>query len=264
MPSQQRKTRRARPTQRRLYTVTTTSRGSTVLPGVTEWWRLYRQKVVAVGLALLVIGTLFEFFSGDAFYVYSCEVTGLQFMSKAEIERASGIIGYNVFFIDARAVERTLAKLPEVKSVHVSTGLFNRVGIEIDERTPDIAWLRGVETYWVDGDGIVFKARANLTQLPAIRDLDQTMVKPGQTALPAAIDAYRAVRALWPAAPRAFEWSAARGLGYTDEHGWKIYLGDANQMAGKLVTLHTLVPQLISQNAGIKFIDLSKGDPFYQ
>ncbi len=264
MSPQQRSTRRARPAQRRLHAATPTSRARPVLPGIADGWRLYRQKIAAAGLALLVIAALFEFFNGDAFYVYGGQVTGLQFMSKTEIERASGVIGYNIFFIDARAVERTLAKLPEVKSVRVSTGLLNQFAIAVDERTPEIVWLRGVETYWVDGDGIIFKARANLTQLPALRDLDQATVKPGQPAPPDAINAYRAVRALWPAAPRAFEWSAARGLSYTDEHGWKIYLGDANQMAGKLVTLRALVPQLISQNAKIKFIDLSKGDPFYQ
>jgi hypothetical protein len=35
-------------------------------------------------------------------------------------------------------------------------------------------------------------------------------------------------------------------------------------MSGKLVTLQALVPQLVRKSAKIKFIDLSKGDPFYQ
>ena len=53
-------------------------------------------------------------------------------------------------------------------------------------------------------------------------------------------------------------------MAYTDEHGWKIYLGGADGMSGKFITLQALVPRLVGKAAKIKFIDLSKGDPFYQ
>lgn len=266
MLSLQRGTRRAPPRRinRRMHTTTATGRVRPALPGIAELWNAQRPRIIAGALTLLLIGVVFEFFNGDLFYVYGLQVTGLQFLTEPEVERASGIISYNIFFVDARSAERALTKLPEVKSARVTAGLPNRVAVEIDERQPQITWLRGAESYWVDSDGIIFRARANLTQLPSIRDLDQTTVKPGQPARPDAINAYRALLPLWPQAPRAYEWSAARGLAYTDEHGWKIYLGDATEMAGKLVTLRTLVPRLVSQNVRIRFIDLGKGDPFYQ
>ena len=259
-------TRRAAPrrTNRRMRTTATATEVRPTLPDVASLWNTQRAKIIAAALTLLVAGVLFEFFNADLFYVYGLQTTGLRYLTQAEVERASGIIGYNIFFIDARSVERALAKLPEVKSVHVTTGLPNRVAVVIDERQPEITWLRGNEAYWVDADGIAFHARANLPQLPSIRDLDQTALKPGQPAPADAPAAYRALRAAWDSAPRAYEWSAAHGLGYTDEHGWKIYLGDATQMAGKLATLRALVPQLLSQKAKITFIDLGKGDPYYQ
>jgi cell division protein FtsQ len=235
-----------------------------LLPGLAQLWYLHRAKIIASVFATIVIGVLFESFNSDQFYVYGLEVTGVQFLTKAEVERASGVIGYNIFFVDRRSVERSLAKMPEVRSAEVTTGLTNRVVVNVDERQPEITWLRGAESYWVDDDGILFRARASLTQLPSIRDLDQTTVKPGQPVLPAAIAAYRALRDTWPDAPRAYEWSTARGLAYTDEHGWKIYLGDASEMAGKLAKFRALVPQLTGRNVRIQFVDLSKGDPFYQ
>lgn len=247
-----------------MHTMLAPAQTAAIAPGWIGALRAHRPKLVAGALTLLIIGVLFEFFNGDAFYVYGLDVTGAQFLTKTEVARASGVLGYNIFFIDARQVERTLKKLPEVSSVHVTTGLPNRVSIEMVERVPAITWRRGNEMYWVDDSGVVFRARASLTQLPSIRDLDQTAVKPGQPLPAQAFDAYRALRAAWLAAPRAFEWSATRGLAYTDEHGWKIYLGDASEMAGKLTTLHAVVARLVSQNAHIKFIDLSKGDPFYQ
>ncbi len=261
-----RSTRRGVPrrTNRRLHSTAIAERVGSGLPSLAGVWNAQRPKMVAGMFALLIVGVLFEFFNGDAFYVYGFDVTGTRFLTQAEVERASGVIGYNIFFIDARAVERALEKMPEVKSARVTTGLPSRVNVAIEERVPELIWLRGAETYWVTADGMVLRARANLTQLPSIRDLDQTAVKPEQRLQSDALDAYRALRAAWPEAPRAFEWSAARGLAYTDEHGWKIYLGDASEMAGKLAKLRALVPQLVSQNAKIKFIDVSKGDPFYQ
>ncbi|MDE3089977.1 MAG: FtsQ-type POTRA domain-containing protein [Chloroflexota bacterium] len=266
MSPQQRPYRRAAPrhTHRRLHSTATVDRKGFELSGLLNGLSTQRQKVAASVLMLLVLAVLFEFFNGDWFYVYALDVNGIQYLSQGEVERASGVIGYNIFFVDAHAVERALAKLPEVKSVRVTTGLPQRVTVSVEERAPDVIWLRGAEAYWVDAEGIVFRARANLTTLPSIRDLDQVTVKPGQPVAPDAFAASRALRAVWPDAPRAFEWSTARGLAYTDEHGWKIYLGDASEMAGKLATLRALVPQLLSQNAKIKFIDLSKGDPFYQ
>jgi hypothetical protein len=35
-------------------------------------------------------------------------------------------------------------------------------------------------------------------------------------------------------------------------------------MAGKMAILRALVAQLVAQNARIRFIDLGKGDPYFQ
>jgi cell division septal protein FtsQ len=266
MPPLQRNARRAVPrrTHRRLQALATTGRVGTVFPNLAGVWSAQRVKIIVLVLSLFIVGTLFEFFNSDLFYVYGFRVTGEQFLTEAEVERASGVSGYNIFFIDARSVEQALRKLPEVKSAHVATGLPNQVAIQVEERVPEITWLRGTDSYWLDQEGIVFRARANLTQLPSIRDLDQAVVKPGQPIQSPAFAAYNGLHAAWPGAPRVFEWSGARGLAYTDEHGWKIYLGDSSEMSGKLAKLRALVPQLVSQNAHVTFIYLRKGDPFYQ
>jgi hypothetical protein len=67
-----------------------------------------------------------------------------------------------------------------------------------------------------------------------------------------------------PDSPRNLEWSRANGISFTDSHGWKVYLGDANNMPAKVAALRVLLSQLSSQNAKIRFIDLGKGDPYYQ
>ena len=214
--------------------------------------------IAFLGVALYVL------FDMDTFYVYDLQVNGLKYLTPVEAQKASGILGYNILFVDSRAVERALAKLPEIKTVHVNSSLPNQVAVDIEERKPEITWLRGNETYWVDVNGIGFRARANLAELPTMRDLDQTPVKPGSLVKADALNAFWEFRRAFPDGPRALEWSAARGLAYTDEHGWKIYLGGADEMAGKVAKLRVLVAQLVAQNVKIKFIDLGKGDPYYQ
>lgn len=234
-------------------------------PTVTrEVWRARRPKLVALALMLLATTALLTFFNTDLFYVFNFQITGLKYLNSAEVERASGIAGYNIFFIESQAVERALSRLPEVKSVQVTTALPNRVVIEIEERQPEVTWLRGSESYWVGADDIAFRARTNLPQQVTLRDLDQSPVKLGQKVSPDGMAATRALRDAWPDAPRALEWSDARGLAFGDEHGWKIYLGDAIEMAGKVAKYRALASQLAAQNIKIKFIDLSKGDPYYQ
>lgn len=257
---------RRRPNRRQTRTMQTIATAARVngMGGAAAFWNVQRPRLLALLAALALVGALFEFFNADIFYVFGLDVQGLYYLTPAEVEKASGAIGYNVFFIDPHAIERAVAKLPEVKSVQVSASVPHDLSVDVVERQPEIVWQIGNETDWVDGDGIMFHARASLPQLPTIRDLDATPVKPGQPVSATALDAYHALVGLWPQAPHAFEWSDARGLDYADEHGWKIYLGDSNQMAGKLATLRSLVPQLVARRAKINFIDLSKGDPFYQ
>jgi cell division septal protein FtsQ len=231
---------------------------------LSNLWNMQRPKIVATALMALFGVALFVLFDTDAFYVYDLQVSGLKYLTSAEVQKTSGILSYNIFFADSRVVERALAKLPEVKTVRVNTSLPNQVAVEIEERKPEITWLRGNETYWVDVNGVGFRARANLAELPSVRDLDQTPVKLGSRVQADALDAFWEFRRAFADGPRALEWSAARGLAYTDEHGWKIYLGGAEEMAGKVAKLRALVAQLVAQNAKIRFIDLGKGDPYYQ
>jgi cell division protein FtsQ len=236
-----------------------------VLPKISaETWRAARPKVLALGLTVLLGALVFAFFNLDLFYVFEPDVIGLQNLSRDEIVRASGVTGYNVFFIDAGSVERTLSRMPEIKSVKVMPGVPNLLSIQITEREPVIVWQRGADMYWVDSEGIVFKPHGDKTELATIRDLDQTPVKAGSKATPKALAAYQALQTAMPEAPRQLEWSLARGLAFADERGWKIYLGDENGMTGKVVKYQALAQQLDAQKAQVKFIDLGKGDPYYQ
>lgn len=262
----------ARQPKKRMARVQRTRRMQTAAVGVmqptapllSQVWRTQRPQILAATLTLLLGVAFFVLFNTDLFYVYDLNVNGTRYLTADEISKASGISGYNVFFINPREVEQALTKLPQVKAARVSMALPNRVMIDLDERKPVLSWVRGTEMYWIDAEGTSFPARVNLAELPVLRDLDATPVKAGQSVKPDPLAAFWAYRQVAPDGARMLEWSAARGLAFTDERGWKIYLGDANEMAGKLAKLRVLTTQLVAQKTQIKFIDLGKGDPFYQ
>ncbi len=221
-------------------------------------------KVFAAFTFIIMVGTLYTFFTEDWFFIYRFEMQGLNYLVPKEVERASGVIGYNVFFVEPNNVERALKKMPEIKSARVVMGMPNTLLIQIEERAPEAVWLKGDQIYWVDGDGFSFKARVPRADLPTVRDLDSGEMKIGKRVQTAAMNAVRALCAAWSDAPRNLEWSSANGLSTTNEHGWKILFGDASDMEFKVAKLQALVPTLVSQGAKIKLIDLGKGDPYYQ
>src|SRR5437870_4675423 len=83
-------------------------------------------------IAILILG-LYEFFTDDWFFVSQLQAQGLNYLQPLEVERASGTIGYNVFFIEPNTVERALRKMPEIKSAQVMLGIPNTVFIQIEE-----------------------------------------------------------------------------------------------------------------------------------
>lgn len=223
-----------------------------------------RPKIFAAALILLLSTALYEFATADIFYAFTLDIEGLRYLTRGEVERASGIVGYNVFFLEPDLAERSLRKLPEVRSAFIWVGIPNQVVVQIDEREPEIVWQSGADAYWIDAEGIGFPARASRPNLPVVRDLDQSPVRPGQRIKPSAVSAVRALREAWPDAPRTFEWSPVDGLSLTDEHGWKILFGDAREMKVKVAKLQTLISLLIAQKTKVKFIDLGKGEPYFQ
>ncbi|MBI3536793.1 MAG: FtsQ-type POTRA domain-containing protein [Chloroflexi bacterium] len=252
-----------RPTRRtRLHS--TTSIASVNAPALPRKI-IQRGQIVFLFLAVILFSAaLYVLFATDLFYADEFQIEGAHYLTPVEIQRASGVAGFHIFFIDSNSVAKSLLRVPEIKTATVTTGLFNRVQVTVEERQPIFTWWRGNETYWVDSDGIGFTARAALSELPALRDLENTPIKSGQRVPGKIFDAWRALREAWPDSPRVFEWSNARGIALTDERGWKIYFGDANEMPGKVAILRALVPQLKEKKVNLKFIDLGQGEPFYQ
>src|SRR5581483_11550759 len=66
--------------------------------GTTRDWRASRPKFVAALLIVLLGGALYAMFSLDIFFVGEPVVIGNKIVPTAEIQEASGMRGWNIFF----------------------------------------------------------------------------------------------------------------------------------------------------------------------
>ncbi len=227
-------------------------------------WQLGRPKFFAgVFFVLLAIG-LYQLFSNSAFYVDNISFAGNQFIMANDLSQASGVQGWNIFFIHTLEVEAALKKLPGVKEARVTVSLPNHVQAQIVERLPRMVWESRGATYWVDDDGVAIPARAALPGLLWLKDADGAPVKLGARVNTDAFNAAVSLHNAWQNGPRVFEWSRAHGLAVHDEHGWLIYLGAASQMPDKLAALKIVTAQILQAKKTVAFIDLGSGLPYYE
>ncbi len=227
-------------------------------------WRASRPKFFAGVFLVVLIVALYQLFGNSLFFVDNLGFSGNRFLTREELTLASGIQGWNIFFITADEVETALKKLPEVKEAHVTVGLPNRVQAQIVERLPRFVWETRGQTYWVDDDGIAVRARTSLPTLLWVKDTDANPVKIGERVNVDAFNAVVSLRNAWPSGPRVFEWSRAHGLTVREDHGWPVYFGSAAQMSEKLAALNLVRDQILKGRKSVAFIDVGSGLPYYQ
>jgi hypothetical protein len=118
-----------------------------------------------VGAAGLVVLTalLFWLLSDDGFRVDPADVniTGIRLADSAAVrDHISGIDrGPNVFRLRAIDIVEDLGALPEVAFARASVALPANVTVEVIEREPIFIWSNGGESWFVDGDGVLFSPR---------------------------------------------------------------------------------------------------------
>jgi hypothetical protein len=228
------------------------------------YWRERRPKFLAAALIGIFVLSLYQLFANDLFYVPQLTLGGNRVLSSADLEQATDIRGWNIFFVSTYDVEAAIRRLPEVKDVSVSVNLPNEVQVQIVERMPRFVWQTRAGTYWVDDDGIALRARFSAPSLLTMKDLDSGATKIGERVNADAFNAAVNLRNLWVDGPRAFEWSKAHGLAVRDGHGWLIYFGSASQMVEKLAALKIVTGQLAKNQQAIAYIDVGSGLPYYQ
>jgi|GEM_PF-1434874 len=230
----------------------------------TREWHINRPKVTAVVGILLLLGAMYAMFNLDFFFVTEPIVSGNRIVPSQEIQKAAGINGWNIFFVEPNIVAENVKSLPEFKDVQVYVTLPNMVEIYTTERKPRFVWEVAGKNYWVDEEGIAMRPRGMVPSGWHVRDSEGAAVKYGERVNPDAFNAAVSLINAWKDSPKYFEWTKAHGLVLREEHGWLVYFGSANQMPDKITALNIVTTQLLRDKRTIAFIDLGSGLPYYQ
>jgi cell division septal protein FtsQ len=135
--------------------------------------------------------------------------------------------------------------------------------VEVRERQARIIWMAGQDRYGVDEEGTILPLRGEEPSI-FIRDSDATPRQPGEHIDLEIVAAAERYNTLLPEVTE-FDYSGQYGLSLVNEHGWRIYLGNAERAAVKVAIVKALGQRLASQGMMIEFIDLRfQGSPYYR
>lgn len=187
------------------------------------------------GLAYLLTGARFD--------AAETAVTGMEFLSPAEITRAGGALGQNVFLLDPAKIAAAISRFPDVESARVRILLPDKVAIRAWEKEPWAALRIGEETYPLARDGTVLTPRDAADFQVILLAEEGTEVRVGDSLPPAILTAAREYQERW-------DW--VEGLGYDPEAGLQlttpeghtILLGGPEGIAYKVALVEALRREL--------------------
>ncbi len=220
---------------------------------------------IAIGVGVLALVALVLWFSfSPRFYVQGAEVVGATRVSPAAIYSASGIDRLHVLWINRRAAaEEITDRIPSIAEARVVCKLWSAdCTVKVVEVPLMLTWLRGDQTFWVDGAGGVFAADRALEEAWTIRGplpIDDAGWVDGDV-----LDALRALER-FGVPPRSIDYRAGRGLVISDSAGWRVVLGeDPGRMERRLRVYAVVREHLVKHDIRPRFVDVRFPEaPYY-
>jgi cell division septal protein FtsQ len=223
-------------------------------------------RVLALLLALSMVGVLIWFFVDYRFFVYSVSVEGTDLVSAENVYQASALDELSVFYVNRmKAADRVRDTLTAIESASVKCVLPAHVQVRVRERVVAYQWHSGGYAHLVDEEGVVLGLDGSLDQdLIAIHDRDGGPLVAGDQIDADVLRAVRQLRALLPEA-RVFEYSGATGITLTAEQGMVIHFGDGRDVQTKVASMKALLGKIASAGDTAQFIDVRFVDsPYYR
>jgi cell division protein FtsQ len=234
--------------------------------------RLSRIRWRRIGAALAfagVIAGLVALYFSPALRVQEVEVGGATTVSAADVQGLAALDGASLLTANLSAAESRVEELPMVKAATITRAWPQTVRIAIVERTPWAVWQAGAGAYTVDEEGMVLDAGApDGAPVISVSGADGPL-EPGQSVDQDAVALARALTERVPAELAlnvdAFEWSGDSGLTITTDTGYRVVLGDSQDMEYKLAVWRGIEANLGRASMTGHVLDLRFGDrPSFQ
>ena len=212
-------------------------------------------------IAIMLIGTsiaaIIFLLTDVTFQATTPQIRGNSYLSSEQILQQAHLDGQNIYLIDPADVSRRLDTfLPQIKRARVRLGLPNQIIIQIDERKPVLAYTDGSQSLWADAEGRLFPITIEESNaLPTLIDEDGSASIDGKHLTPGIWQAVQEISANIPEIKK-FYYRDVYGLFFISPEGWRVYLGNGNDMESKLAMWQAIRQQLLQENREIKSVDL--------
>jgi hypothetical protein len=209
-------------------------------------------------------------FSNDVFYVRSIQVRGNDYVTREEIFAFSNIADYHMFWLDPERIRQSVLRSPSIADVAIELGWPpNLIKIIVQERQPAIVWSdAGAET-WLDIQGRVMRAHAEMPNLLHINlvssDYDSPKPRPEDFTGDMVLGALKLQEILPEGEHLSFH--PLHGLGWTNELGWQIWMGSdsAAVMSEKIKLYNVLLENYNRRAIPVAELNIANPDaPFYR
>jgi len=238
--------------------------------GTGAKWRF-----VSFGVSLLLGAGLYLAGTSPAFRAAPPQVIGNQRIPAEELGAVLGVGNAQIFTLVPSDLERRLRlNFPELLAARVTLALPNAIHIEIEERTPAVAWYQDGGYTWIDENGIAFRPRGAAEDVVAVQALNAPQPASATSSDPltplpyVSPDLIAAVRELAPHAPAGSSiiYDARYGLGWADSRGWQAFFGEqARDMPLRLRVYESMVEMVGEKGVRPAFISVQyPSAPYYR
>jgi cell division protein FtsQ len=231
--------------------------------------RRIRRTAIAVGL-IAIVPTLALLYLSPAARVQNVEVVGASHIDRAEVESLASLQGDSMLRLDIDGAEQRIRYLPSLKAVRIEQEWPQTVRIFIEERQPWAYWQVGDKRYVIDQEGIVLADVSPADGAPTVNDLTNPVrLVAGDRVDTDAVDLTRFLAVRVPevvaTTPVAYEYSNEKGLALNADAGYRVVIGDSQNIEYKLAVWKEIEEMLGRGGMSGHVLDLRfEGRPAFQ
>src|SRR5712692_10414179 len=208
----------------------------------------WRRIGIGIGVVALIAGT-FVLYRSPLLRVQNVEVVGVTTVNAEEVVSLAALDGDSMFWLQAAPAEERIRYLPMVESVKLTRRWPQTIRIEVTERVAWGYWQVGADRYVIDSQGIVLPNVLPAEGAPTINDITNPVrLVPGDHV---DIDAVRLTQSLIQRVPQALshnvtslEYSPDKGLALTTDAGYRVVVGDSQNVDYKLAVWQAIEGKL--------------------
>ncbi len=222
------------------------------------------QRLAVICGMICFAGAMVGVYFSPALRVNNVSVSGTTALNPAEVESIAGIDGQSMLTVDFAEAQRHIEALPNVASVSFERHFPQTIEIKITERAPWGVWLVKGTPYVIDVEGVVLSGpvKEGALTISAISEVDPLV--PGDRV---DRDAIQLTQELLNQVPgrlalgiAAVEWSNASGLTITTDAGYRVVVGDSENVEYKLAVWSQIEAELGREAMDGHVLDLRFSD----